>query len=62
MTSVSFQPNGWDPTATAGTIYAGQPFFISAGPDGDISNSHGNPTLRPPTSDMTDDNIYSFQN
>jgi len=38
-----------------------QPFFVSAGPDGDVSNAHGN-TSSTPTSDMTDDNIYSFQN
>jgi len=37
-----------------------QPFFVSAGPDGDVSNAHGN-TTSTPTSDMTDDNIYSFQ-
>ncbi len=41
--------------------WTGQPFFVSAGPDGDVSNSHGN-TSGTPTSDMTDDNIYSFQN
>lgn len=40
---------------------ANQPFFVSAGPDGDVSNAHGN-TSSTPTSDMTDDNIYSFQN
>jgi prepilin-type N-terminal cleavage/methylation domain-containing protein len=40
---------------------AGQPFFVSAGPDGDISNAHGD-TSGTPTSDKTDDNIYSFNN
>jgi prepilin-type N-terminal cleavage/methylation domain-containing protein len=38
-----------------------QPFFVSAGPDGDVSNAHGN-TSTTPTSDMTDDNVYSFNN
>jgi prepilin-type N-terminal cleavage/methylation domain-containing protein len=38
-----------------------QPFFVSAGPDGDISNNHGDLNYKP-TSDKTDDNIYSFNN
>jgi prepilin-type N-terminal cleavage/methylation domain-containing protein len=48
----------------ANTIIANEPFFVSAGPDGDFSNAHGrtvtnNPPL--PNLDMTDDNIYSFK-
>ena len=37
-----------------------QPFFVSAGPDGDVSNAHNN--ISTVTSDMTDDNVYSFNN
>ena len=67
ITSVAIQKNGYDPTSTTGIVYSNQPFFVSAGPDGDISNDHGVPDvtkLTPPgpTFDMTDDNIYSFQN
>ncbi len=48
-----------------GIMIATHPFFVSAGPDGDFSNAHGNtvptaPTLLP-NSSMTDDNIYSFK-
>jgi hypothetical protein len=41
------------------------PFFVSAGPDGDVSNAHGwiSPAASgPPNKSMVDDNIYSFQN
>ncbi len=38
--------------AAPGTIYANQPFFVSAGSDGDFSNASGN---------KTDDNVYSFK-
>ena len=44
----------------AGNIVSTQPFFVSAGPDGDLSNAHGWTTGNP-VSSMTDDNIYSFQ-
>jgi prepilin-type N-terminal cleavage/methylation domain-containing protein len=41
---------------------ANQPFFVSAGPDGSLDNSHPNPTNPSDTSASTDDNIYSFKN
>jgi prepilin-type N-terminal cleavage/methylation domain-containing protein len=44
-----------------GTPSSNQPFFVSAGPDGDLSNAHGWTSPNPVTSSMTDDNIYSFQ-
>jgi prepilin-type N-terminal cleavage/methylation domain-containing protein len=46
------------------TIIANEPFFVSAGPDGDFSNAHGRTVTsgQPlPNPDMTDDNIYSFK-
>jgi prepilin-type N-terminal cleavage/methylation domain-containing protein len=46
---------------TTGVPVNNKPFFASAGPDGDMSNAHAY-TSGTPTSDMTDDNIYSFQN
>jgi prepilin-type N-terminal cleavage/methylation domain-containing protein len=52
----------YDPASfPAGTVnLQNQPFFASAGPDGDASNAH-NYTTGNPTSDMSDDNIYSFK-
>jgi prepilin-type N-terminal cleavage/methylation domain-containing protein len=43
-----------------GSINPGQPFFVSAGPDGDFSNAHGW-TSGAANSSQTDDNIYSFK-
>ena len=61
MTSTGVQANGY--TIAAGTISSSQPFFVSAGPDGDLSNAHGwtSASGLPVTSSMTDDNLYSFQ-
>jgi hypothetical protein len=53
------QPSTYNPGNSLVPL-ANKPFFVSAGPDGDLSNAHGN-TSGTPTSDMTDDNIYSFQ-
>lgn len=60
------------PTITSeGNVYPAQnqtpamnahPFFVSAGPDGDVSNAHGWTAPAAPNSSMVDDNIYSFQN
>jgi prepilin-type N-terminal cleavage/methylation domain-containing protein len=58
VTSQGVEPNGWTPPVVANP---GQPFFVSAGPDGDLSNAHGY-TTGTPNSSMTDDNIYSFNN
>jgi type II secretory pathway pseudopilin PulG len=64
ITTERVQPNGYDPTSTkyvaAGQSISNRPFFASAGPDGDMSNAHGY-SSGTPTSDMTDDNVYSFQ-
>jgi type II secretory pathway pseudopilin PulG len=75
MTTSGLKPAGWDPVAlqqkTPGVVFEIQPFFASAGPDGDFSNTHGhdNPpgslitSNGPPSKypDITDDNVYSFQ-
>ncbi|MGD0461950.1 MAG: type II secretion system protein [Tepidisphaeraceae bacterium] len=47
-------------TPPAGTMYANQPFFVSAGVDGDFSNGHGW-VSGTPNSNQTDDNVYSFK-
>jgi prepilin-type N-terminal cleavage/methylation domain-containing protein len=64
ITSDGVKGNGYDPTNTtyvpAGTPVPNQPFFVSAGPDGDCSNAHGW-TSGTPNSNQTDDNIYSFK-
>ena len=59
MTSTAVQPNGY--TIAAGTTTSNQPFFVSAGPDGDLGNAHGWMTGNAVASSMTDDNLYSFQ-
>jgi type II secretory pathway pseudopilin PulG len=53
-------PATYNPT---GTVSSNQPFFVSAGPDGDLSNAHGwtSTSGAPVNSTMTDDNLYSFQ-
>jgi hypothetical protein len=65
ITSTSTNPTFLQYDAANTTYFpigsASQPFFVSAGPDGDVSNAHGN-TSTTPTSDMTDDNVYSFNN
>jgi hypothetical protein len=51
--------------APAGTLLNNQPFFVSAGPDGDLSNFHPIYHTAPTPTDYsasTDDNIYSFNN
>jgi len=51
---------GWSaPKTTA--IIANKPFFFSAGPDGDPSNSHGNGTTYNASANQSEDNVYSFQ-
>ena len=63
ITSEQVQPNGWTPPSAVANPY--KPFFVSAGPDGDMSNAHGNTWATATSSQqslMTDDNIYSFQN
>jgi prepilin-type N-terminal cleavage/methylation domain-containing protein len=62
ITSEGVQPITYNPNnLPAGTPINNKPFFASAGPDGDMTNSHSY-SGGTPTSDMTDDNIYSFQN
>jgi hypothetical protein len=43
-----------------GSIIPNQPFFVSAGADGDFSNGHGW-TSGTPNANQTDDNVYSFK-
>jgi type II secretory pathway pseudopilin PulG len=62
ITSEGVQPSTWSPSATVNPC---KPFFVSAGPDGDVSNAHGytwSTATSAQQSSMTDDNIYSFQN
>jgi hypothetical protein len=65
VTSDGIKPNAYDPLNTTyvptGASVSNQPFFISAGPDEDLSNGHGWVTGATVTSSMTDDNIYSFK-
>jgi hypothetical protein len=65
VTSDGVKPNGYNPMLTtyvpAGASVPNQPFFFSAGPDGDMSNGHGWTLGATVTSSMTDDNIYSFK-
>lgn len=64
ITSVGVQNNGYDPSNTKYVAVGGsvqnQPFFVSAGPDYDLSNAHGW-TSGTANSNQTDDNIYSFK-
>jgi prepilin-type N-terminal cleavage/methylation domain-containing protein len=53
-------PSAYNPSSSTVPL-PNKPFFVSAGPDGDMSNAHGYTSGNPTTSDMTDDNIYSFQ-
>jgi type II secretory pathway pseudopilin PulG len=44
VTSSAIQAYSWDPTSLPpGTPLSNQPFFFSAGPDGDPANAHGQP-------------------
>ena len=65
VTSEGVKPNGYNPLLTTyvplGSPISNQPFFVSAGPDEDLSNGHGWTTGSPITSSMNDDNIYSFK-
>jgi len=57
VTAQGVKPSGYAPAATD---TSGQPFFVSAGPDGDISNANG--YVSGPIPNLSDDNIYSFNN
>jgi prepilin-type N-terminal cleavage/methylation domain-containing protein len=62
ITSEGVQPYGYPAGGfIAGTPVANQPFFFSAGPDGDPSNAHNSSGSYDSTLNQTDDNVYSFQ-
>ena len=62
ITSEGVQPYGYPAGGfTAGTPVANEPFFLSAGPDGDPSNAHNASGNYDSTLNQSDDNIYSFQ-
>jgi len=68
-TWISPTPGNTAPTpgTNIGTLWGGicapslRPFWLSAGPDGDVSNRHGDYSASPTTA-KDDDNIYSFNN